>query len=91
MGCILRRTIDQIQQLIAKGEVRISQHGYDELAADGLMAREVVESSRTAILLEDYPDYQKGRAFLYCNAMQWESQSMLCGGSQKDKQVRLFW
>jgi hypothetical protein len=34
--------LDQIKTLVAKGEIRISDHGYDELAADNLLARDVV-------------------------------------------------
>lgn len=45
-------------------QVRVSQHGYDELAADGLTAREVVGGVAEAILLEDYPDYPKGLCVL---------------------------
>ena len=32
-------TFDSIRALIAEGIVRVSEHGYDELAADGLLAR----------------------------------------------------
>jgi len=42
-------------------EVRISDHGYDELANDGLTAREVITD---AVLVEDYPDYPKGASVL---------------------------
>jgi hypothetical protein len=34
--------LERIQYLIAEGEVRISEHRYDEPADDGLTAREVV-------------------------------------------------
>lgn len=33
--------LEQIQQLALNNEIRISDHGYDELANDGLSAREV--------------------------------------------------
>jgi len=57
-------TFDQIQELIRKGSVRISEHGYDELAADGILAREAIEGISTAILVEDYPKYPKGACLL---------------------------
>ena len=57
-------TIERLRDLAARGEVRISEHGYDELAADSLMAREVVEGVADAAVIEDYPDYGKGPCVL---------------------------
>ena len=57
-------TLKRIQALAASKEVRISEHGYEELASDGLMAREVIEGLEAAVLVEDYPDYPKGAAVL---------------------------
>ena len=53
-------TLDRIRQLVAEGSVRISDHGYDELAADGLLAGEVLAGVENARLVEDYPQYGKG-------------------------------
>jgi len=44
--------------------VRISAHGYDELIADNIFAREVLDSVENAILVEDYPDFHKGASVL---------------------------
>jgi Domain of unknown function (DUF4258) len=60
----LSATIDRIRDLVATGKVRVSEHGYDELAADGLTAREIVAGIGTAELIEDYPDYAKGPSIL---------------------------
>jgi hypothetical protein len=57
-------TFRQIQQLVASGQVRISEHGYDELANDNLTAREVVSGVGKAQLIEDYPDFPKGASIL---------------------------
>lgn len=57
-------TFDRIRALISKGSVRISEHGYDELAADRLLARELIESMEAAEVIEDYPDYPKGPCVL---------------------------
>ena len=57
-------TIEQVKLLIQKGEVKISEHGYDELAADGLLVRELIESVSNALLVEDYPDFGKGPCVL---------------------------
>ena len=55
---------ERIQQLIKNREIRISDHGYDELANDGLTAREVISGAADAVLIEDYPDYNKGATIL---------------------------
>ena len=56
--------IDQIRKLVAAAEVRISEHGYDELAADGLTVREIVAGIANAVLIENYPEYPKGPSIL---------------------------
>jgi len=56
---------DKAKKLIAQGKVRVSEHGYDELAEDELSAREVVSGFSTAILVEEYPDYAKGPCALF--------------------------
>jgi len=57
-------TFRQIVGLIQRGEVRISDHGYDELAADGIFARDVLATVADGIVVEDYPDYAKGPCVL---------------------------
>lgn len=53
-------TFKRILELIDRGEVRISNHGYDELAEDGLLAREIISGAETGRIVEDYPEYPKG-------------------------------
>jgi hypothetical protein len=53
-----------VLDLVVRGEVKISSHGYDELAADGILAMDVVEGARDAKVIEDYPDYPKGPCVL---------------------------
>ncbi len=50
--------------LVAAGEVRISEHGYDEIAADGIYVREILAGVYKAAVVEDYPAFPKGRAVL---------------------------
>jgi hypothetical protein len=57
-------TLARVQALAARGEVRISAHGYDELAADGLLAGEVIGGLGEAIVVEDYSSYPKGPCVL---------------------------
>ena len=61
---MVSNTFKRIRALISEGRVRISEHGYDELAAEGLLARELVEGVKTAELVEDYPTYPKGPCVL---------------------------
>ena len=53
-------TLGQVQALAARGDVRISDHGYDELAQDRILVRDLIGSLPQAELLEDYPDFPKG-------------------------------
>ena len=57
-------TLERIRELVYRREVQISDHGYDELAQDGILAREAVSGVQDAELVEDYPDYAKGPCVL---------------------------
>jgi hypothetical protein len=57
-------TMERVRELASRREVRISEHGYDELAQDGILARDVVSGVQSAEVLEDYPDYPKGPCVL---------------------------
>ncbi|MEW6038663.1 MAG: DUF4258 domain-containing protein [Pseudomonadota bacterium] len=56
--------LERIRALVSAGEVRVSDHGYDELAGDQLTAREVVAGVREAVVVEEYPNYPKGPSVL---------------------------
>ena len=57
-------TLKTVTDLVARGEVHISDHGYDELAADGLFVRELIEGLPRAEVVEDYPGLPKGPCVL---------------------------
>ena len=56
---------DKLRRLASQGKVRVSEHGYDELADDGLSAREVVVGLATGTVIEEYPDFAKGPCALF--------------------------
>ena len=60
----MRGLVDRIQTLINAGEVRISEHGYDEMTDDDLAARELITGVSEAIVIEEYLDYPKGPCIL---------------------------
>ena len=60
----MRETLDRVRALAASGEVRISDHGYDEFAADGIVTNEVVAGVASALVVEDYPDAARGPSVL---------------------------
>ena len=55
----MSKTLERIRALIREDSVRISEHGYDELADDGLSAREIIEGVDEAATIEDYPTFPK--------------------------------
>jgi hypothetical protein len=57
-------SFEKVRALMGRREVRISEHGYDELAADGILVREVLAGVGKAQVLEDYPEYPKGPCVL---------------------------
>jgi len=61
----LTELAEKIRSLVAAGDARISEHGYDELADDDLTAREIVGGVESADSIEEYPDYPKGPCVLF--------------------------
>jgi len=54
-----------VHALLCAGDVRISEHGYEELAEDGLTAREVLDNVHEAVVVEEYPDFPRGPCVLF--------------------------
>ena len=60
----MSETWHKILELLRRGEIRISEHGYDEIAADGITVREIVAGVLNAVVLEEYLSYPKGPCVL---------------------------
>jgi hypothetical protein len=60
----MSQTLHLVIDLVARQEVMISEHGYDELAEDDILVRDVMAGVRDAVLVEDYPEYHKGPCVL---------------------------
>jgi len=58
------KTLEQVRALVACGEVRVSLHGYEELAADSIHVRDIIDGLESAAVVEDYPNYAKGPCVL---------------------------
>ena len=56
--------LNRITELVSEGSVRISEHGYDELSNDNLTVQELIEGIKEAKIVEEYPDYPKGKCIL---------------------------
>lgn len=71
--------LELLKDLVTKGEILISDHGYDELAADNLSVRKLVSGLNDAELLEDYPDFPKGSCVLVLQK------------DEKDQPIHVVW
>lgn len=60
----MSQTLHQIRELVARREVHVSDHGYDELAEDNLFIDDIVAGIDQAVVVEDYPASHKGPCVL---------------------------
>ncbi len=56
---------ERVRVLLRAGDIRISEHGYDELAEDGLTVREVLSTVQEAVVVEEYLNFPKGPCVLF--------------------------
>lgn len=56
----MSKTLEQVRALVACGKVRVSLHGYEELAADRVHVHDIIDGLETAVVVEDYSNYPKG-------------------------------
>jgi Domain of unknown function (DUF4258) len=60
MSEILRR----VQTLVLAGDYYVSEHGFNELEQDAIVATEVISGIATALAIEDYVDRRRGQSVL---------------------------
>jgi hypothetical protein len=59
------KTFQRVVELVAQEEVRISAHGYDELAVDDIYVEDVIDSLPQGEVIEDHPNFPKALAALF--------------------------
>jgi hypothetical protein len=52
----MSETLKRIQTLVLAGDVRVSDHGFDELRKDAILPGEAIDGVATAFVVEEYRD-----------------------------------
>ena len=52
----MSETLRRVKTLVLRGEYIVSRHGFRELAADDIVAEDVLSGIGSAVVVEDYPD-----------------------------------
>lgn len=60
----MSETLQKVQELAKRESLVVSDHGYDELSADGILVDEVMGGLAAARVVEDYPSFAKGPCVL---------------------------
>ena len=72
--------LNAIRQLITTGDVRISEHGYDELAEDGLTVKELLDGIDEAQIIRII---QKEGVYYFCKMINMAIPFMYVGNTQR--------
>lgn len=57
-------TFDKVRALVQRRKVRVSDHGYEEMSDEDILARDVLAGVFDGVVVEDYPMYAKGPCVL---------------------------
>ena len=60
----MSKTLERIIELVGRRQILISSHGYDELADDDILVRDIMSGVAKAVEIEDYSDYHEGPCVL---------------------------
>jgi hypothetical protein len=63
-GECMSETLHRVQMLVLTGDYLVSDHGFDELEEDAIVARDAIAGVADAITVEDYPDRFRGPSVL---------------------------
>jgi hypothetical protein len=56
--------LQRIRKLVASRDLRITEHGFDELSEDGISVRDAINGIADAVEIEEYPPSGRGPAVL---------------------------
>ena len=87
----MSKNLEQVRVFVARGEVRVSLHGYEELAADNVLVHDIVDGLAGAVVVEDYPDYPKAPASSFWSKIEPISLFTSSGVSPRVRTYRLLW
>jgi hypothetical protein len=60
----MSKTFEQVLGLIERKDVKISDHGYDELSEEDISIKDIMDGVTDGVVVEDYPNYPKGPCVL---------------------------
>lgn len=60
----MSQILARVRALVALGDVRVSAHGYEDLAVDHVLVHEAVDGLATAVVVEEYLEFPKGPCVL---------------------------
>ncbi|MDP6778637.1 MAG: DUF4258 domain-containing protein [Candidatus Latescibacteria bacterium] len=60
----MSQTFARVQDLVSRGEIRVSLHGLEELQSDSVRVRDVIAGVKNGEVVDDYPEYGKGPCVL---------------------------
>lgn len=63
----MSETLERVRALVARGEVRVSLHGYEERGADNIGVRDIVEGLASAVVVETTRPMPRGHASWFWN------------------------
>ena len=57
-------TLAAIVRMVARDNYRVSDHAYEEMVKDDIMPSQIVSGLESAVVVEDYPDANRGPSVL---------------------------
>ena len=60
----MNKTFERIKKLVKRHEIKISDHGYNEIAEDDIFIKDIIADVNNGIIVEDYLNIPRVRVFL---------------------------